>query len=171
MKKYLLSAFVVFAFIAYSIHLRTEDGEASKVVIPKSLTNTTSNPASSDDDSVKPVTTPTNSVGSSSVGQSPVISSPKGKYKDGQYTGVVTDAFYGNIQVRATVSGGKLTDVQFLQYPNDRQTSIEINTQAMPYLRFEALQAQSARVDIVSGATDSSRAFRTSLESALAQAR
>lgn len=91
-------------------------------------------------------------------------------YKDGTYTGSVADAYYGNIQVQATVSGGKLTDVQFLQHPNDNPTSSFINSQAMPILRSEALQAQSANVQGVSGASDSSAAFQQSLASALQQA-
>jgi uncharacterized protein with FMN-binding domain len=73
--------------------------------------------------------------------------------------------------VKATISGGKLTDVTFLQYPNDRNTSVYINQQAMPQLRAEALQAQSAKVDGVSGASDSSAAFVQSLASALAKAK
>lgn len=95
---------------------------------------------------------------------------PKGQYKDGTYTGPAVDAYYGYIQVQAVVSGGKLADVVFLQYPNDRGTSIQINSQAMPYLKEEALQAQSANVNIVSGASDSSQAFIESLGSALAMA-
>jgi uncharacterized protein with FMN-binding domain len=95
---------------------------------------------------------------------------PKGQYTDGQYTGSVADAYYGNIQVQATISGGKLTNVTFLQYPSDRSYSRSVNGQAMPYLKAEAIAAQSANVDIVSGATDSSQAFQQSLASALAQA-
>jgi uncharacterized protein with FMN-binding domain len=96
---------------------------------------------------------------------------PKGQYTDGQYTGSVADAYYGNIQVEVTISGGKLTDVSFLQYPSDRSYSRYVNGQAMPYLKAEAIAAQSANVDIVSGATDSSQAFQQSLASALAQAK
>jgi uncharacterized protein with FMN-binding domain len=96
---------------------------------------------------------------------------PKGLYADGQYTGSVADAYYGNIQVKVTVSGGKITDVVFLQYPSDRGTSVRINSQAMPYLKQEAISAQSANVGIVSGATDSSMAFQQSLASALTQAK
>jgi uncharacterized protein with FMN-binding domain len=95
---------------------------------------------------------------------------PKGQYKDGTYTGPAVDAYYGYIQVQAVVSGGKLADVVFLQYPNDRSTSVQINSQAMPYLKEEAIQAQSANVNIVSGASDSSQAFIQSLGSALAMA-
>ena len=96
---------------------------------------------------------------------------PVGQYKDGTYTGSVADAYYGNIQVRAVISGGKISDVIFLQYPNDRGTSVRINTQAMPYLKAEAIQIQGANVNIVSGATDTSRAFRQSMGSALALAK
>lgn len=96
---------------------------------------------------------------------------PKGQYVDGTYTGDSADAYYGLIQVQAVISGGTLVDVKFLSYPNDRRTSIEINGQALPYLRQEALSVQSANVDIVSGATDSSQAFQQSLGSALAKAK
>lgn len=93
-----------------------------------------------------------------------------GQYKNGTYTGHVVDAYYGNIQVSATIQGGKLTDVQFLQYPSDRGTSIRINTNAMPILKSEAIQAQSAVVNGVSGASETSSAFKTSLSTALAMA-
>ncbi len=91
-------------------------------------------------------------------------------YKDGSYNGSVTDAFYGNVQVQVVISNDKLTDVIFLQYPSDRSTSRSINSQAMPYLRQEAIAAQTAQVDVVSGATQTSQAFTRSLESALSQA-
>ncbi len=92
-------------------------------------------------------------------------------YKDGTYTGIVADAFYGNVQVQATISGSKITDVQFLQYPHDALRSQAINTLAMPNLRQEAITAQIAQVDVVSGATDTSSAFVQSLQSALSQAK
>jgi len=91
-------------------------------------------------------------------------------YKDGQFTGSPADAYYGIIQVKAVISDGKITDVQFLSYPNDQRTSVLINTQAMPMLKTEAIQAQNAQVNIISGATDTSSAFISSLSSALAQA-
>ncbi len=96
---------------------------------------------------------------------------PKGMYADGTYTGIVADAYYGLVQIQAVIQGGKLINVSFLQYPNDRRTSQYINGQAMPILKSEAIQAQSANVDIVSGATDTSMAFQQSLADALAQAK
>lgn len=94
-----------------------------------------------------------------------------GLYKDGSYAGSVADAYYGNLQVEAIVQGGKLSGVQILQYPNDRGNSIRINNAALPQLVQEAIQAQSANVNTVSGATESSGAFMQSLASALAQAK
>ena len=93
-----------------------------------------------------------------------------GQYKDGQYDGSIADAYYGNVQVRAIIQGGKLTDVQFLSYPNGRNQSIEINSYALPILKSEAIKVQSAQVNIVSGATNSSNAFINSLSPALSQA-
>lgn len=100
----------------------------------------------------------------------PSTASSGQRYKDGTYTGSTADAYYGNIQVQVTISGGKITDVAFLQYPNDNGTSQFINSQAMPMLKSEAIQAQSASVDVVSGASDSSQAFQQSLSNALQQA-
>jgi uncharacterized protein with FMN-binding domain len=92
-------------------------------------------------------------------------------YKDGSYTGSIADAQWGVVQVKAVIKNGKITDVQFLQYPNDRSRSIYINSIADPQLTSEAIQAQSANVDIVTGATDSSEAFIQSLSDALSQAK
>lgn len=99
------------------------------------------------------------------------IPSTTGQYKDGTYTGSVEDAFYGNYQVQAIIQGGRLTDINFLQTPNDNSTSRRINAEAMPILKSEAIAAQSAQVDIVSGASDSSPAFIKSLTNALSQAK
>lgn len=96
---------------------------------------------------------------------------PRGQYKDGNYTGSVEDAFYGNIQVQAKIVNGKIVDVVFLQFPNDNRTSQSINSQADPMLTQEAIQAQNANVDIISGASASSQAFQLSLANALAQAK
>ena len=96
---------------------------------------------------------------------------PKGQYADGTYTGTPADAYYGTVQVQAVIQNGKITDVTFLQYPNDRRTSQYINGNAMPILISEAIQAQSANVNGVSGASETSPAFRVSLADALSQAK
>ena len=92
------------------------------------------------------------------------------QYKDGAYTGPVVNAYYGLMQIQAIIKGGRLTSIKVLQYPNDRRTSIFINRQALPMLRNEVISAQSAYVDIVSGATLSSEAFIQSLGAAMTKA-
>ncbi|HSX09556.1 MAG TPA: FMN-binding protein [Candidatus Saccharimonadales bacterium] len=98
-------------------------------------------------------------------------STSRGTYKDGTYTGSTADAFYGTLQVKATIANGKISDVQFLKYPNDQAESIEVNKEAIPTLTQEAIQTQNSKVDIVTGATQTSEAFRVSLASALSQAK
>ncbi|MEK1886881.1 MAG: FMN-binding protein [Phyllobacterium sp.] len=92
------------------------------------------------------------------------------RYVDGVYTGPAADAYYGLVQLQAVIQNGRLSAIKILQYPSDRRTSIYINRQALPLLRDEAVSAQSAKVDIVSGATLTSRAFIRSLGGALQQA-
>ena len=77
---------------------------------------------------------------------------------------------YGPVQVRVTLSGDRIVDVQALQLPGDRGRSIQINDYAGPTLRQEALQAQSAQMHTVSGATYTSVGYRQSLQAALDRA-
>ena len=93
-----------------------------------------------------------------------------GKYRDGTYTGDPVDVFYGTVQVKAVISGGMITDVIFLSYPNSRSTSQQISNRAMSKLTQEAIASQSAQVAVVSGATDTTQGFIESLQSALNKA-
>lgn len=90
--------------------------------------------------------------------------------KDGAYTGTAADTQFGPVQVRATVSGGKLTDIAVLQVPDSGRYEEQIVSVALPILRSEALSKQSANIDIVSGATFTSQGYSQSLQSALDQA-
>lgn len=90
---------------------------------------------------------------------------------DGTFTGTSAAARgYGNVQVQITVSGGQLTDIQFLSYPDRDGESRDISNRALPRLRQEALTAQSASVANISGASWTTRAFKTSLNAALTKA-
>lgn len=82
-------------------------------------------------------------------------------------SGTTINTPYGPVQVRATVQNGKLTDVTPLQLPNDNPTSQQIASYAAPTLRSEALNAGSAHINIVSGATYTSEGYAQSLQSAL----
>lgn len=172
MKKILLSATVLISFVLFSVYQRKQNELALPATAPVTTQDTQNNPQSSFSDLANPQSSPTASpIPETQTLHHAAVNTPTSGYRDGTYTGDATDAFYGNIQIAATFHSGKLTDVQFLQYPNDRGRSIAINTYAMPILRQEAIQAQSADVDIVSGATDSSRAFMESLQSALIKAK
>lgn len=81
--------------------------------------------------------------------------------------GSVAETRWGPVQVRVTISGGKLSDVSVLQQPTGNRRDREINSFALPQLREQALQAQSAVIDGVSGATVTSDGYRESLLSAL----
>jgi len=86
-------------------------------------------------------------------------------------TGDTIQTRWGPVQVKITVKSGKLTEVTAVQYPTDNPRDQEINSFALPRLRSEALQAQSADIDTVSGATYTSDGYRQSLQSALDSAR
>ena len=93
-----------------------------------------------------------------------------GAYKDGQYTGqdIVTE--FGDVQVKVTISGGRVTEVQALQLPYEKRRSAEISQYAGPQLHDEVLRAQSAQIDSLSGATYTSDAYAQSVQAALDQA-
>ncbi len=146
MKKFVIGIFIVGVFVVYSIGIRHQQPVIAR-------------PSSSASGSGTPSTATSSSGSTSST-----------TFKDGTFTGSSEDAYYGNVQVAVTISGGKIASVNFLQYPNTHQTSVYINQQAMPYLQQEAVQSQSSNVQIVSGATYTSQAFQQSLQSALSQA-
>jgi uncharacterized protein with FMN-binding domain len=84
--------------------------------------------------------------------------------------GPVIATFYGDVQVQVTVQGHRLADVKALQLPSDRSRSRSISSAAGPILRGEALTAQSANIDIVSGASFTSEGYAESLQGALDRA-
>jgi uncharacterized protein with FMN-binding domain len=154
MKKAIVSLVIIGTFVIYSI-IHAHPGLVAVIPNPPG-----ESPSSSSSAAITSSTETPNAA-----------QTPGSLYRDGSYTGSVDDAQWGFVQVKAIITNGKITDVQFLQYPNDRSRSIYINSIADPQLTSEAIQAQSANVDIVTGATDSSDAFIQSLTDALSQAR
>ncbi|HKP98933.1 MAG TPA: FMN-binding protein [Actinomycetes bacterium] len=84
--------------------------------------------------------------------------------------GPVVKTRWGPVQVQVTASGGKLSDVSVLQYPNGNPRDQQINDYALPILIQESLDAQSANIDMVSGATVTSDGYLQSLQGALDEA-
>lgn len=114
--------------------------------------------------------TGTNSAGGS--GTTSGASSGSSRYKDGTFTGSAYNAgHYGALQVSVTVASGKITAVATPQYPSRDGRSLDINQQALPMLIQEVIDAQSADISYIGGATYSSDAFIASLTSALSQAK
>ena len=85
-------------------------------------------------------------------------------------TGPVVQTRWGPVQVQVTVQNGKLSDVSVLQAPNGNPRDQQINAYALPILVQESLDAQSADIDMVSGATVTSDGYRQSLQGALDEA-
>lgn len=85
-------------------------------------------------------------------------------------TGDTVETRWGPVQVQVTLKGGRITKVQALQLPDGNPRDLEINDFAVPQLDQEALSAQSARIDMASGATYTSEGYMQSLQSALDKA-
>ncbi|MFF4042264.1 FMN-binding protein [Streptomyces sp. NPDC001816] len=119
--------------------------------------------------SLKPHTSPTLATADTKSPTTSSSSSPTAGSSSGtkRVTGDTVQTRWGPVQVRVTIESGKLTDVTAVSYPQDNPRDQEINSYALPQLRREALAAQSAQIDTVSGATYTSEGYRQSLQSAL----
>lgn len=190
-RKFFLSAFVILTFFAYVIHERltnpAETQDSADAASPTLSNNANEVPISHSADAVISVAKPTETAIPAQGNDSPPAADPPtpqpvtplpketatlaGLYKDGTYTGNEADAYFGMVQVEAVIQNGKLTQVNVLEYPDHRRTSVRINQQALPLLQQEAIQLQSAQIDLISGATLTCEAFAQSLQSALDAAR
>jgi len=119
---------------------------------------------------------PSGSSGSATSGSAGSAASSTGQsasgstLKSGTFTGSTIQIPFGNVQVQVVVKGGRITDVQPLQMPTAHARSQMISQYVAPMLRQEALQAQNAQINLVSGATYTSEAYAQSLQAALDQA-
>jgi uncharacterized protein with FMN-binding domain len=98
--------------------------------------------------------------------------SPGGGAADGtsqQFTGTDVVYKYGDIQLQATITGGKIAVISVSRESDRDAHSQSINSQAIPILTREALAAQGISFNVVSGATYTSDAFAQALQSALAK--
>jgi uncharacterized protein with FMN-binding domain len=122
--------------------------------------------------STVPTTSTTPAAGSSPPpsGTSAPTTSPAGNGVR-RLDGPVISTQFGDVQVRVILGNGRITDVQPLQMPFDRQHSQEITQAVTPLLHDEVLRAQSAQIDLISGATYTSDAYQQSLQGAIDQSR
>ena len=116
------------------------------------------------------------SLGSSSTVASSIeqlnnpAASSTGSSSSTTYAGDTVQTQFGPVQVQITVSGGRITRSEVLQVPWGNGRDQEINSQAVPILNSEAVQSQSAQIDMVSGASFTSNGYITSLQSAIDRA-
>jgi len=111
----------------------------------------------------------TQSAGTSSgtTGSTGTGATGTGAGVSGTATGDSIATRYGNAQVRVTVKDGKIVQIDALQLQANDPRSVQISSTAAPILQQEALAAQTAGVDAVSGATYTSASYTQSLQSAL----
>ncbi len=175
---YALMATVTGLVLLFSYRTSVAPGAASALsdVAPVSSGTTAApapTPSSAPTSSASASPSPSASSGSAASGSSSGSTgqTTSSGLRDGTYTGAAANTRYGPVQVQITVSGGSITDVQVPEYPSSNGRDQQINSRALPTLMDETMQAQSAQVDMVSGATYTSTGYRTSLQSALDQAR
>jgi uncharacterized protein with FMN-binding domain len=113
-----------------------------------------------------PVTAAT-TVTASATPSATATASGSGSATSGTATGDAVDTQYGAAQVKVTVKDGKITSIEAVQLQGNDPRSVQISSSAEPVLQQEALAAQSADIDAVSGATYTSDSYRQSLQSAL----
>ena len=152
--------------LLFSYHTSTDSGAAASVVA-QSDTDTGTSPSTGSGSTDTP-STGTSDGGSSSSGTSGDSGSSSSAAKT--YTGDAVSTRFGDVQVKITVVDGKVTDAEVTQVPWNDHKDQEINSYAVPILNQEAVDQQSADIDMVSGATYTSQGYIGSLQSAIDQA-
>lgn len=144
--------------------------EAPYVASGSSGTSRTSSAASSGSGGTGGTTGGSSGTGTSSASSSrssSASSKASSSPKASTVTGDTIQTRWGPVQVQLGVTGSRITTVTVLQYPNGNSRDAEINAQALPILVQETQRAQSAKIDMVSGATYTSDGYIQSLQSAL----
>jgi len=106
-------------------------------------------------------------TGSPSSGTGSSSGTSTGSTTAATFDGTQVQTRFGTVQVRVTIQDGKITEVTPLQLTDAERKSAQISSRAAPVLRSEVLQAQSANVQTIGGATVTSDAYLTSLQAAL----
>lgn len=168
MKKIVYGILATLSGLVLLFSYRTSLGEAVPTdVQPAQAAPSVATPHSAATPSASTTPTASASASASPSGAAPAATSG---LTDGTFTGSPTSTRYGPVQVQITVTGGKIVDVQAVEYPTDNSRDRQINERAIPQLVSETLNAQSADIHLVSGATYTSQGYLDSLQSAIDQA-
>lgn len=160
-----LASTVTVVVLLFGYHTST-----NKTTGPAVTSSSSSPTTSAGSKSSSPPPSSTSSPTGSNRSSSPSPSTGSGASTAKTVTGSVAQTRWGPVQVQLTVLGGKITKVTVLQQPNGNHKDQEINDQALPVLIQDTLSAQSAKIDMVSGATVTSDGYIESLQSALDKA-
>ena len=145
--------------LLFSYHTSTSSGATTSISSPANGAVAAAGSSSGDSST---------SSGTTSSGSSGTSGSTSSSSKT--YTGDAASTRYGDVQVQITVADGKVTASTVTEVPWNDHKDQEINSYAVPILNEEAVSAQSASIDMVSGATFTSQGYAESLQSALDQA-
>ena len=107
-----------------------------------------------------------NSSDASSDSQAIDEDSISGAYKDGECFGKAS-AYNGNVEVKVTISGGKITAIDIVKTKDDEEYFFDAQKKVIP----EILEKQSTDVDTVAGATTSCEGIAHAVEKALEEAK
>ncbi|WP_455486108.1 FMN-binding protein [Gemella sp.] len=134
-------------------------------VKPSTQSLTTNSTSQNTNQNIKKENNTTKSVNINNTSTKEVVT-----YKDGTYTGAVTKTHVGNFQVSVVVQDGKIANINILTQP-DEEFSRNINKAALPKYVEEAISAQSSDIALVSGASETFKGFKGSLQDALNKAK
>ncbi len=153
------------------VNFRGPDKQALGISVKPTSTTTptsTSDPESTSSSTASPGSTGSTpgSTGGSTPTASPATNGGSTSTASGTYSGPVASNQYGDVQVQVTIQNGKIIDVQALSLPSGGHSG-RISNYVGPILRSQALAAQSASIDGVSGATYTSEGYAQSLQGAL----
>lgn len=144
---------------------------SSATSAPTVTVTATATPSSDSTSSTTGGTSNTSSSTATTAAASSATSSAAASgYKDGTYTGTTETFQYGSLSVTVTISDGKITKVTENLVEDGSGRTQQIDSYAVPELRQEVLSAQSSSISMISGATFTSSAYQSSLQSALDQA-
>lgn len=115
-------------------------------------------------------TTPTTTGSGDSAGAATAAPTTTAASSDGTWTGSSVSTRFGSVQVQLKIANRVITDVTALQLTDSDGRSVQISNRAAPILQQEVLASQSANVQNVGGATYTSQAYLSSVQSALDQA-
>lgn len=153
--------------LLFSYHTSTSSGGVLAGQVAASGPSAGSAPTAPGSSSSGPSSGPSSGRSSGSTSGS---SSGRAATGSSTVAGAAVDTRFGPVQVQITVTGGKVTAASVLQVPNQERRDQMINSMAVPILNSEAVAAQSARIDAVSGATVTSGGYIKSLQSAIDKA-